>query len=39
MGKKICEEEIGEEEEVEDSLPESDNNRSRFLRKKPWTEQ
>jgi hypothetical protein len=38
MVKKIYEEEIPEEDNC-DSLPESDINKSKFLRKKPWTEQ
>jgi hypothetical protein len=38
MGKKNIIEDI-KEEEFSDSLPESDNNKSKFLRKKPWTDQ
>lgn len=38
MGKKTYEEEIPEEDIVE-SGQESENNRLRFLKKKPWTEQ
>lgn len=37
MGKKSYEEEIPEEEN-NDSLQDSENNRLRFLKKKPWTE-
>ena len=37
MVKKTHEEEIAAEENC-DSVPQSDNNKSKFLRKKPWTD-
>jgi len=38
MVKKTYEEEILEDDNC-DSIPESDNNKSKLLRKKPWTDE
>ena len=38
MVKKTYEEEIQEDDNC-DSIPESDNNKSKLLRKKPWTDE
>jgi hypothetical protein len=38
MVKKTYEEEVQEDDNC-DSIPESDNNKSKLLRKKPWTDE